>query len=606
LDVFLDLAKARTSKGILHEEHFMQRDPVDEAIETDVLIIGGGIAGSRAAIEAKRNNAHVLMIVKGIYGVSGCSISPAAASAIGPWSDPRDSVERHLKDIVVNAKQFLCDQELARIQAIEGGERLLELEKWGVFWDRDADGRISLFPSSTLGEPGQAPVDRWITVSRRGTHAEGPFWTGHETVDALRDQVNREKIPYVEDTMVSRVLVTDNNVTGAIAYDYLNSRIILIKCPVVIIATGDASQVYFPHTMVSGESTGDGFALAYEAGGQLADLEQFEYMTFDFAYPDSAMGKAALENVGESGEKAYLRNKLGERFMERYNPEGKEWSNQAELARAMWQEVSEGRGGPHGGVFLDLRHIPRAVVERSAPEKLEHIEKTGYNIRKDMIEVYPAIHTNNGGIRIDAESRTRVHGLFAAGQVAFAVGDCLVEGGTGIVDALVWGKRAGEFAAIQSHASRQLNPSVDDVREEIRRLRAPLEVRSGIPPIKIMRRLQRAMWEGASIVKNEDELKRTLAEIEEIQETMLGQMSTNIKSGKFNHELREAVELRHMLTVSEMIVRSSLMRKESRNRFQRSDYPEQDDKNWLKHILVEKTTSGMKLTTIPVEFPYVK
>jgi fumarate reductase (CoM/CoB) subunit A len=606
LDVFLDLAKARTSKGILHEEHFMQRDPVDEAIETDVLIIGGGIAGSRAAIEAKRNNAHVLMIVKGIYGVSGCSISPAAASAIGPWSDPRDSVERHLKDIVVNAKQFLCDQELARIQAIEGGERLLELEKWGVFWDRDADGRISLFPSSTLGEPGQAPVDRWITISRRGTHAEGPFWTGHETVDALRDQVNREKIPYFEDTMVSRVLVTDNNVTGAIAYDYLNSRIILIKCPVVIIATGDASQVYFPHTMVSGESTGDGFALAYEAGGQLADLEQFEYMTFDFAYPDSAMGKAALENVGESGEKAYLRNKLGERFMERYNPEGKEWSNQAELARAMWQEVSEGRGGPHGGVFLDLRHIPRAVVERSAPEKLEHIEKTGYNIRKDMIEVYPAIHTNNGGIRIDSECHTRVHGLFAAGQVAFAVGDCLVEGGTGIVDALVWGKRAGEFAAIQSHASKQLNPSVDDVREEIRRLRAPLEVRSGIPPIKIMRRLQRAMWEGASIVKNEDELKRTLAEIEEIQETMLGQMSTNIKSGKFNHEMREAVELRHMLTVSEMIVRSSIMRKESRNRFQRSDYPEKDDKNWLKHILVEKTASGMKLTTIPVEFPYVK
>ena len=143
----------------------------------------------------------------------------------GLGATPRDSVEKHLKDMVINGKKFLCDQELTKIQAHEGGERLLELEKWGLVWDRDSQGKIGLFPSSKLF-PGTAIADRWITFGRRGTHAVGPFWTGHGTVDILRDQLNREAIPYLEETIVSRVLVTDNKVTGAVAYDYLNSKIV--------------------------------------------------------------------------------------------------------------------------------------------------------------------------------------------------------------------------------------------------------------------------------------------------------------------------------------------------------------------------------------------
>ena len=583
----------------------MPEEPVDQIIETDVLIIGGGIAGPRAAIEAKNRGARVFMIVKGIYGASGCSLSPSTASAIGPWSDPKDSVEKHLRDMVINGKQFLCDQELANVQAHEGAERLLELEKWGMVWDRDAKGRISLFPSAKLF-PGTAVTDRWITFSRRGTHAVGPFWTGHGTVDVLRDEVNREGIPYMEETIVSRVFVTDNRVTGALAYDYLNSKIVLIKCTALIIAAGDSGMVYFPHTMVSGESTGDGFALAYEAGAQLANMEQFEYIAMMHAYPDSARTKAALESASESGEMAYLSNSLGERFMERYNPKMRELSSQEELAKAIWQEVREGRGGPHGGVFLDLRHVPRSVVEKGVPGRLEFIEKLGYNIRKDLIEVFPVVHTTTGGVKIDTECRTRVEGLFAAGQVAFAVNDCLGEGATGIVDALVWGKRAGEFAASYSHNARRLNPSLADVEKEVGLLKAPIEATSGVPPVKVIRRLQRAMWEGASIIKDEESLQKTLQEIEEIRRIMLGQMCTNIKSGKFNYEMREAIEARHMLTTSEMIVRSSLTRKESRNRFHRSDYPNQDDEHWLRHILIQKTPSGMQVTTVPVEFPYIK
>ncbi len=151
-----------------------------------------------------------------------------------------------------------------------------------------------------------------------------------------------------------------------------------------------------------------------------------------------------------------------------------------------------------------------------------------------------------------------------------------------------------------------MEPNPTDVEEEARALRAPLEASSGIAPVKVARRIQHAMWEGASIIKDEESLQRTLREIEEIRGTMLGQMATKIKDGMFNLEMREAIEVRHMLNAAEMIVRSSLTRKESRNRFHRSDYPNQDDKNWLKHIIIEKSSSGMKVTTAPVEFPYVK
>jgi fumarate reductase (CoM/CoB) subunit A len=424
-------------------------------------------------------------------------------------------------------------------------------------------------------------------------------------LDALRDQVNREGIPYIQEAMLARVLVTDNQVTGAIAYDYLNAKTILIKCPTVVIASGDASQIYYPHTMVSGESTGDGFSLAYEAGAQLVNMEQFEYMAFDYAYPDSARGKAVLENVAESGEMAYLRNSLGERFMERYNHQGKEWSTQEELAKAMWQEVAEGRGGPNGGVYLDLRHIPYDTIKRSAPERLEQMERLGYDVRTEMIEVYPAIHTTSGGIRIDPHCQTRVSGLFAAGQVASAVGDCLVEGGTGCVDALVWGKRAGEFSTKYSSEHQRIDPDEQQIAEIIHQLETPLAAQQGIPPIQIIRKLQRAMWEGASMIKDERGLEKALHEILYLRDVEFHQMCTRIKSGKFNIEMREAIEAYHMLKVSEMVLRSSLMRKESRNRFQRSDYADRDDSHWLQHIIVEKKLGAMQLTRTQVEFPYV-
>src|SRR5208337_3321779 len=228
---------------------------VDREIEADVLVVGGGAAGARAAVEAHNNGVSVFLAVKGIFGAGGCSLSPSLASAIGSWSAPNDSVERHFHDMVVQGKRYLCDQKLAKQQAEGGGEVLAELEQWGLVWDRNQEGKIALFPSSKMF-PGVSDQDRWITFGRRGTSAVGPFWTGHGIVDILRDEVNRLHVPYMQEVVISKILLYNGTVCGTLGYDYLNAQAILFKCKALVLATGDASQVYYPHCMVSRESTG--------------------------------------------------------------------------------------------------------------------------------------------------------------------------------------------------------------------------------------------------------------------------------------------------------------------------------------------------------------
>jgi fumarate reductase (CoM/CoB) subunit A len=578
---------------------------LNRSVEADVLVVGGGAAGARAAIEAHRNNARVFLVMKGIFGAGGCTPSASIGSAVGQWSADGDSVELHFRDMVIQGKQFLCDQELARQQAEKSSEAVTELEQWGLMWDRDSKGRIDVFPSSRLF-PGVSAHDRMITYGRKGTNAVGPFWTGHGMMDALREEVCRREIPYMQEVIISNILLRDGVLCGALGYDYLNSQTILFKCKAMVLATGDANQVYFPHTQVSRESTGDGFALAYEAGASLVDMEQFEYLALAHAFPDSARPKAVLETPCESGQIAYLVNSKGERFMEHYNKEMKELAAQEDFAKAIYAEVKAGRGGPHGGCFLDLRHIPRDVVKRAAPGRLESIERLGYDIRKDLIEVYPVIHTTTGGVRINDRCESEVPGLFVAGQLAFAVNDSVGEGGTGIIDAPLRGRIAGENAAAYSKSVSAMEPATDDLAQALDLMMAPLQAQNGPTPLGVTRILQRIMWEYVGIFKNESGLEKALEEILMICDSMLPNVATRIKTGPFNIDLLEAIELRHMIVAAEAITRSSIARKESRNRFHRSDYPERDDKNWLKHIVVRKSSEGMRIALEPVEFPYLK
>jgi succinate dehydrogenase/fumarate reductase flavoprotein subunit len=251
-----------------------------------------------------------------------------------------------------------------------------------------------------------------------------------------------------------------------------------------------------------------------------------------------------------------------------------------------------------------LRHIPRTVVERAAPIRLEHIERLGYDISKDLIEVYPVIHTTTGGIRINERCETGVPGLYAAGQVAFAVNDCLAEGATGIVDAIFRGKISGRNASEYAKSAKAISPEAS-VQSALDQMMAPLYAKEGPSPLNVIRKLQHVMWEYAGVVKEEAGLTKALHEVSNIRETEMPKVATKIKTGRFNVEMLESIELRHMGLCAEAIVRSSLVRKESRNRFHRSDYPKQDDQNWLKHICIRKA-AGMTVSVEPVEFPYLK
>jgi succinate dehydrogenase/fumarate reductase flavoprotein subunit len=237
---------------------------------------------------------------------------------------------------------------------------------------------------------------------------------------------------------------------------------------------------------------------------------------------------------------------------------------------------------------------------------LKFIEKLGYNPQEDLIEVYPIIHTMTGGIRINDRCETNVPGLYAAGQAAFAVGDCLGEGATGITDSLVWGKRAGEYAAKYALRTEVMGTADDKISVERNRVFAPLKRKDGVPPITIMRRIQHTMWTYLGLVKNEQGMLKAKQILNHIRRIELPKIYVKAKTSRGNFEMAEALETNNMLITSELLTASSLFRKESRNRFIRDDYPKRDDENWLKHIIIKKEEGKIKISTIPVEFPYIK
>ncbi len=577
----------------------------ESVVDVDVLVVGGGITGTRAALEANEQGTSVFLVTKGLFGSGGCSMSPSLASAVGPWSPKNDSIQSHFEDMVINGKAWLCDQELVKIQAEEGSHRLLELEKWGLIWDRDEKGDIMVFPSSRIYGHA-AGSDRWITINRLGSHAAGPFWTGHETLHTLKSEILRRDIDFQQETILTGIQVDNGQISSATAFDYANGIFITYKTNTVILATGCGAQMFYPHTMISKENTGDGFAVAYNAGAELINIEQFEYICPHYAYPDSWRAKAVCESAVEPGGFVEFYNSKGERFMKKYDTEKLEDAATEVVGTAMYTEVNEGRGGDHGGVFISLRNIPNSTIKKALPHRLQFAEKLGYNSQKDLIEIFPVIHTMTGGLHINERCETNVLGLYAAGQVAFAVGDCLGEGATGITDSLVWGKRAGEYAAKYSLRRDRIDLNNDKISTEKNRVFAPINRQEGISPITVMRKIQYAMWKYLGLVKNEEGMSKAKEILYQVRTNELPKLYIKVKTNRGNFEVAEALEVYNLLVSSELLTESSLFRKESRNRFVRDDYPNRDDKNWLKHIVIRKDKNEqMKIHTIPVEFPYI-
>ncbi len=580
----------------------------------DVLVIGAGGAGLRAAIAAQDAGANVGLVCKSLLGKAHTVMAEGGVAAALAHVAPSDSWQVHFRDTMVGGK-YLNNPRMAELHAQEAPDRVRELELWGAVFDRTVDGRILQRPFGGHSHPRLAHVgDR----------------TGLEMIRTLQDRAVAAGIEVYMECTVTRLITGTTGVTGAFGYWRTTGRPVAFPAKAVVLATGGIGKAY-EVTSNSWEYSGDGQALAYEAGADLIDMEFVQFHPTGMVWPPGVRGLLVTEAV--RGEGGILRNALGERFMWKYLPEerrheyaatddeaavwvtalsqGKETdarrppelSTRDNVARAIYTEVKEGRGTPHGGVYLDISYLPPEHVRRKLPSMYEQFkELADVDITTGPMEVGPTTHYVMGGIRVDAETgATTVPGLFAAGEVAGGMHGANRLGGNSLSDLLVFGARTGVSAAALAE-TRDGEPHLDPVQVQgaVRDLAAPLEREDGEDPYAIQRDLQSTMQRLVGIFRVEADLDEAVRDLAELRRRWGTVKMTGGRA--FNPGWDLVFELGNLLTISEAIARSASQRTESRGAHSRLDYPETDDAAWSgRNSVVAKRPDGtMLVTTSPL------
>ncbi|BAM70614.1 succinate dehydrogenase flavoprotein subunit [Methanothermobacter sp. CaT2] len=536
-----------------------------QVYECDVLIIGSGGAGCRAAIEVSEHNLTPLIVSKGLSFKSGCTgMAEGGYNAAFACVDPEDSPDVHFED-TMRGGGFLNDPQLVRILVDEAPDRLRDLETYGALFDRQESGLLDQRPFG-----GQ---------TYRRTCYQGDR-TGHEMITALKEEVIRRDIETVEEIMITSLLVEEDRVLGAMGVSIRDSTTVAFRASSTILAAGGAGHIY-PVTSNTIQKGGDGFSVAWKAGADLIDMEQVQFHPTGMVYPESRRGVLVTEAV--RGEGGILLNSEGERFMKRYDPRG-ELATRDVVARAIYTEIMEGRGTGNGGVYLDVSHLPDEVIEEKLETMLLQFQDVGIDIRSEPMEVAPTAHHFMGGVRIDEWGRTNLRNLFAAGEVTGGVHGANRLGGNALADTQVFGRRAGIAAA--RNAIKSAPASIRSaVEEEEYRIKS-MVAEGSHSPSEIRDRLHEAMWNGVAIVRSRESLESARAVIQDLT-TMMGDLNVPETSG-FNTYLIEALELENMLVTSSMVVESALIREESRGSHYRKDFPETRPE-WLKSIVLNRT-----------------
>lgn len=535
-----------------------------QVYECDVLIIGSGGAGCRAAIEVSEHNLTPLIVSKGLSFKSGCTgMAEGGYNAAFACVDPEDSPDVHFED-TMRGGGFLNDPQLVRILVDEAPDRLRDLETYGALFDRQESGLLDQRPFG-----GQ---------TYRRTCYQGDR-TGHEMITALKEEVIRRDIETVEEVMITSLLVEEDRVLGAMGVSIRDSSTVAFRASSTILAAGGAGHIY-PVTSNTIQKGGDGFSVAWKAGADLIDMEQVQFHPTGMVYPESRRGVLVTEAV--RGEGGILLNSEGERFMKRYDPRG-ELATRDVVARAIYTEIMEGRGTGNGGVYLDVSHLPDEVIEEKLETMLLQFQDVGIDIRSEPMEVAPTAHHFMGGVRIDEWGRTNLRNLFAAGEVTGGVHGANRLGGNALADTQVFGRRAGIAAA--RNAIKSAPASIKStVEEEEYRIKS-MVAEGSHSPSEIRDRLHEAMWNGVAIVRSRESLESARAVIQDLT-TMMGDLNVPETSG-FNTYLIEALELENMLVTSSMVVESALIREESRGSHYRKDFPETRPE-WLKSIVLNR------------------
>ena len=443
----------------------------EQIIKTDVLVIGGGISGTRAAIEAAGAGADVTLITKGIFG-SGTSVGPVVCAAVGPWSTSEDSKELHFEGIVVNGRRFLCDQELAKILADEATDRLIELESYGHLWDRNEKGDIIPFPEfvEEIRLPEESHhyyQNRYISSVRQGMYFG---YTGRNILDVLRAETRRRGVKVMEETTGIRLLTSQGQVVGALALDYRHGRWLIIKAQSTIVATGSFSHLWYPWGLASREMTGDGVVMAYRDGAVISDLELMMTAYLPCVAPSWSGRHKLLQSVIELAPNYrpdYIirwLNAKGEEFLKNYMSELPLTYEEfyLKVIHGVQTELDEGRGP----LLMDYRSLPKDFLAEVAPFILQMMDKLGRREGDYMLEVGPNPMWSFGGIKINGRGESSVTGLYACADAANCIKDGLgASVACGVTTCLVSGARAGRFAAERARSMNRMEVNLAEAKE---------------------------------------------------------------------------------------------------------------------------------------------
>jgi succinate dehydrogenase / fumarate reductase flavoprotein subunit len=547
-----------------------------ETHEHDVLIIGAGGAGLRAAIEALAQGANVGVVCKSLLGKAHTVMAEGGIAAAMANVDTADDWRTHFRDTMRGGK-FLNNWRMAQLHAQEAPDRVRELEQWGALFDRTEDGRI------LQRAFGGHSFKRLCHVGDR---------TGLEMIRTLQDRGVAMGFDVYMECTTTKLLMDGQRVAGAFAYWRENGRFVVFKAKAVVLATGGIGKAW-PITSNSWEYTGDGMALAYEVGAELMDMEFVQFHPTGMVWPPGVQGLLVTEAV--RGEGGILRNKNGERFMEKHDPKRMELSTRDVVARAIYTEVREGRGTEHGGAFLDISNKPAEYVKRKLPSMYHQFkELADVDITKGPMEVGPTCHYMMGGVRVEAETQaTTVPGLFAAGEVAAGLHGANRLGGNSLSDLLVFGRRAGLGAA--EYAKGKSSPNLDSAQIERaeHEMLAPFERKTDENPYALHSDLQQNMQSLVGIFRTEQDLQSALAKIGQFKER--AQRLSISGTRMYNPGWHLGADLKSMLTVSEAVTRSALARKESRGAHSRIDYPNLDATWGKQNNIISRRGDQMNL-----------
>jgi succinate dehydrogenase / fumarate reductase flavoprotein subunit len=590
----------------------------------DVLIIGGGSAGLMAAIEAHDAGANVLIISKSKKGDPHTTLARGGINAALGTMDPEDNWIIHAAD-TLREGEFLADYERVEVLCKNAPDAINELVNWGARFHREKDGRLTqrFFGAHTY---------------RRTVFYQD--WTGQEIIRVLMEQINQRKIKIIDNVYITKLLLKSQEddgdinreaptlsssgtltpeeqvgkeqeaVKGAFGIDIEKKEFVTFECKSLILAAGGYTRVYAVSSSRIFENYGEGIALAYEAGVDLVDMEMVQFHPTGMVWPEKAVGTLATEAI--RGEGGILLNSRGERFMKNYDPERMELGPRDVVARANYNEIISGRGTEHGGVWLDVTHLRKEVIQERLTTMYEQFQKLdGIDISKEKMEVGPTAHYSMGGVVVDLNCRTKVKGLFAVGEVISQIHGANRLGGNSLLDTIVFGKIAGGEAA---------KFAKQGITENTKKTEAPSQQKSNVynqkkgldeynddyyrgifvvkEPINFRNEIQELMKQNAGIVREQTRLQNGLKRILDMKDEFYSNKD-NIKIKEFEiddyNNCEDVVlswQVKSSLIACEAIIRSALMRQESRGAHYRSDFPKLDDEKWKINIYCRKEGKG--------------